>query len=129
MMNLNENRVREYAYFIWESEGKPHGKDQTHWQKACELAAIEARQADAAKPTPIPAESKPASKAKTVKARKADGNGADGAAKPKKTAKKTGANVITDDTPLITSGAEMELPEDVKKAKATKKTTRKTPTL
>ena len=38
-MNLNENRVREFAYQIWESEGKPHGQHHRHWEMACKLAA------------------------------------------------------------------------------------------
>ena len=38
-MNLNENRVREFAYQIWESEGRPHGQDVRHWEMACKLAA------------------------------------------------------------------------------------------
>lgn len=38
-MNLNENRVREFAYQIWESEGRPHGQHQRHWEMACKLAA------------------------------------------------------------------------------------------
>lgn len=38
-MNLNENRVREFAYQIWESEGRPHGQHIRHWEMACKLAA------------------------------------------------------------------------------------------
>lgn len=41
-MNLNENRVREFAYQIWESEGRPHGQHQRHWEMACKLAASQA---------------------------------------------------------------------------------------
>lgn len=37
-MTINENRVREFAHQIWESEGKPHGQDQRHWEMACRLA-------------------------------------------------------------------------------------------
>jgi len=35
-MQVNESRIREYAYQIWESEGKPEGKAEQHWQLACE---------------------------------------------------------------------------------------------
>jgi len=35
-MQVNENRIREYAYQIWESEGKPEGKAEQHWRMACE---------------------------------------------------------------------------------------------
>jgi hypothetical protein len=29
-----ERRIRERAYQIWESEGKPHGRDDKHWRRA-----------------------------------------------------------------------------------------------
>lgn len=35
-MQLNENRVRERAYQIWESEGKPEGCAEKHWSMACQ---------------------------------------------------------------------------------------------
>jgi hypothetical protein len=35
-MLLNENRVRERAYQIWESEGRPDGCAEKHWSMACE---------------------------------------------------------------------------------------------
>jgi hypothetical protein len=38
-MNLNEQQVREFAYQIWESEGKPMGHSERHWEMACKLAA------------------------------------------------------------------------------------------
>ncbi|HSC68270.1 MAG TPA: DUF2934 domain-containing protein [Cellvibrio sp.] len=38
-MNPNENRIRDLAYQIWESEGRPHGHSQRHWDTACRLAA------------------------------------------------------------------------------------------
>lgn len=37
-MNINEHRVREFAYQIWESEGKPQGQASRHWEMACKLA-------------------------------------------------------------------------------------------
>lgn len=40
-MNLNENRVREFAYQIWESEGRPQGEASRHWEMACKLAKSE----------------------------------------------------------------------------------------
>lgn len=36
-MNLNEERIREFAYQIWQSEGKPHGHAKRHWEMACKL--------------------------------------------------------------------------------------------
>jgi hypothetical protein len=36
-----EQRVRERAYQLWESEGKPHGRDVEYWERARELVAME----------------------------------------------------------------------------------------
>ena len=30
----DENRIRERAYGIWIEEGRPHGRDLAHWQRA-----------------------------------------------------------------------------------------------
>ena len=38
---VHENKVRELAYQIWESEGKPQGRAIRHWELACELAESE----------------------------------------------------------------------------------------
>lgn len=38
---LQENKIRELAYQIWESEGKPNGRATRHWELACELAETE----------------------------------------------------------------------------------------
>ncbi|HEV8493479.1 MAG TPA: DUF2934 domain-containing protein [Candidatus Angelobacter sp.] len=35
----HENRIRDLAYQIWESEGRPHGQDARHWNLASKLAA------------------------------------------------------------------------------------------
>jgi len=45
----NEQRIRELAYQIWETEGCPDGQASRHWELAYKLAAIEAR------PEPAPA--------------------------------------------------------------------------
>ncbi len=29
-----ENMIRERAYYLWEGEGKPHGRETEHWQRA-----------------------------------------------------------------------------------------------
>ena len=36
-----ERRVRERAYAIWEQEGRPHGKDREHWERAKRQLAVE----------------------------------------------------------------------------------------
>ncbi|WP_252273356.1 DUF2934 domain-containing protein [Pseudomonas subflava] len=40
-MNTDEQRIREFAYQIWESEGRPAGQEERHWQMACKLAEAE----------------------------------------------------------------------------------------
>ena len=46
-MNLIEHRVRERAYFIWEGEGRVHGRADAHWLRAeAEIAAPAAAQAE-----------------------------------------------------------------------------------
>jgi hypothetical protein len=34
-----EHRIRERAYHIWEASGRPWGRDQEFWQRACEQIA------------------------------------------------------------------------------------------
>ncbi len=41
-MSTNEKRIREFAYQIWESEGKPEGQETRHWDMAHKLAQAEA---------------------------------------------------------------------------------------
>ncbi|NIE77274.1 DUF2934 domain-containing protein [Pantoea sp. Tr-811] len=76
-MSVDEKRVREFAYQIWESEGKPQGQEDRHWDMARKLAEAEAlapkaepRKRAAAKPK-APAEPKvtalPAAKAPAAK--------------------------------------------------------------
>lgn len=36
-MNQQEQRIREFAYEIWQSEGCPEGQELRHWQMACKL--------------------------------------------------------------------------------------------
>jgi hypothetical protein len=41
-MSVDEKRIREFAYQIWESEGRPEGQEARHWEMACSLANAEA---------------------------------------------------------------------------------------
>jgi len=41
-MSTDDKRIREFAYQIWESEGKPEGQETRHWEMACKLAEAEA---------------------------------------------------------------------------------------
>lgn len=36
-----EERIRRKAHEIWESEGRPHGRAEMHWDQAKEIIAIE----------------------------------------------------------------------------------------
>ncbi|MDR2309207.1 MAG: DUF2934 domain-containing protein [Paucimonas sp.] len=40
-MSVDEKRIREFAYQIWESEGKPAGQEERHWDMARKLAEAE----------------------------------------------------------------------------------------
>ncbi|MET0355799.1 MAG: DUF2934 domain-containing protein [Cellvibrio sp.] len=42
-MSINEQRIREFAYHIWESEGKPNGQGERHWAMACKLVQTQAQ--------------------------------------------------------------------------------------
>jgi hypothetical protein len=34
MDSEKQRRIRERAYEIWQREGRPHGRDAEHWQRA-----------------------------------------------------------------------------------------------
>jgi hypothetical protein len=36
----HEHRVRERAYLLWESDGKPHGRDVEYWERARALIGM-----------------------------------------------------------------------------------------
>jgi outer membrane biosynthesis protein TonB len=42
IMNITEQHIREFAYQIWESEGRPHGHTERHWEMASKLARAHA---------------------------------------------------------------------------------------
>jgi hypothetical protein len=41
--SLDEDRIRERAYGIWIAEGRPHGRELAHWQRAHHELQGEAR--------------------------------------------------------------------------------------
>lgn len=43
-------RIEERAYAIWESEGKPHGREVEHWLRAEAEAALATNASHPAKP-------------------------------------------------------------------------------
>ncbi len=70
-MSVDEKRIREFAYQIWESEGKPAGQEDRHWDMARKLAEAEALAPKAAPRKRAPAKAKvaaaPAEKPAAVK--------------------------------------------------------------
>jgi hypothetical protein len=40
-MNNQDERVREFAYRIWEEEGHPTGREFRHWEQAQEIVRAE----------------------------------------------------------------------------------------
>jgi hypothetical protein len=49
-----EDKVRARAYRLWQEEGCPEGRAEVHWDKACELVAIEENIDLTLKPIPDP---------------------------------------------------------------------------
>jgi hypothetical protein len=46
-MDIDEKRIREFAYQIWQSEGEPEGQETRHWEMAFKLAEAESSSAPA----------------------------------------------------------------------------------
>lgn len=66
-MSTDDKRIREFAYQIWESEGKPAGQEKRHWEMARKLAEAEAlAPSKPAKAAGKPAVSKPAATKSTA---------------------------------------------------------------
>jgi hypothetical protein len=40
---VDEDQIRERAYGIWIAEGRPHGREHAHWQRARHELQLEAR--------------------------------------------------------------------------------------
>lgn len=40
-MDLDEKRISDFAYYIWQSEGEPEGEEMRHWEMARKLAEAE----------------------------------------------------------------------------------------
>ncbi|MCW2271074.1 hypothetical protein D9M73_230120 [compost metagenome] len=78
-MSVEEKRIREFAYQIWESEGKPEGQESRHWEMARKLAEAEAL---APKATPRKVKAKPGAPLQVTPAKPA------AAKKPRSTTKK-----------------------------------------
>jgi hypothetical protein len=62
-----EHRVRERAYLMWESDGKPHGRDVEYWERARELVSTEEGAGSGLPPNPRNAMEAPVGTAAKVK--------------------------------------------------------------
>jgi hypothetical protein len=54
-MSKADDRIRERAYRLWESEGRPDGRALAHWDMAEKLIAAEDHQISGPDPEPEPA--------------------------------------------------------------------------
>ena len=59
MMSVDEKRIREFAYQIWESEGRPDGQEARHWDMAHKLAQSQALAPSKAQPRAAKAKAAP----------------------------------------------------------------------
>ncbi|RON42196.1 DUF2934 domain-containing protein [Pseudomonas brassicacearum] len=84
-MSTNDKRIREFAYQIWESEGKPEGQDARHWEMARKLAEAEAL---------APSKSAKAAASKTAGAKAPASKPNGKAAEPKTKAKPAAASKV-----------------------------------
>jgi hypothetical protein len=85
----NDEAIREKAYYLWEEDGKPHGRDHEYWQRAVVALSTSAKMSTLPKPAPKHAvEGKPKASPKAAEPKKAAASKSK--AGPTKTAKSTG---------------------------------------
>jgi len=85
-MSTDDKRIREFAYQIWESEGKPEGQEARHWEMARKLAEAEAL---------APKKPAKAAASKTAVSKTANGKAGDAKiAAPKTKAKPAAASAV-----------------------------------
>lgn len=113
-MNSNEQRIREFAYQIWQSEGKPHGQAKRHWEMACKLAASDVQQSASSASPKVKSPSK-----KTIPA--------DAAVAVAKPAKKTKAAEVAPAATVKTDAAKKAKAKTPEKVEAKKPVSAKKP--
>lgn len=119
-MQISEHQVRECAYYIWENEGRVHGRAAAHWIRA--EAELHANAMAAERLSPASA-SKPASKVAAPKAAVSKA-AAPKAAAPKAAALKAAApkasapKVAAPKTPTAKAAAKPAAPKPVRASKA-----------
>jgi hypothetical protein len=56
MIDNDQDRISKKAHELWEAEGRPHGRDQDHWDQAKEIIALQDSAGDALLPRDTGAE-------------------------------------------------------------------------
>ena len=56
MIDNDQERIAAKAHELWEAEGRPHGRDQEHWDAAKEIVALRDSMGDTLLPASIGAE-------------------------------------------------------------------------
>ncbi len=105
-MNADDQRIRELAYEIWQSEGCPVGEEARHWEMARKLAEAE--------------NSSPAAKPARTRKTATKPTDATPAAAAKPAAAKTGSRAAAKATAKATDAA-AGTPEVMKKTRAPRK--------
>jgi len=54
-----EHAIRERAYYLWEQDGRPHGRDLEYWSRAAAEATAKPKRARAAKAAAVPTKTAP----------------------------------------------------------------------
>jgi hypothetical protein len=109
-MSSEEQRIREFAYQIWQSEGCPEGEDERHWAMARKLVEAEYGASDA-KPASRPRKTatKPTDATPKAKAKAKDVKDAKDAPAAKPRASRSAPKAGTD--------AKAGTPESIKKTR------------
>ena len=50
MADINDEKIRDLAYQLWERDGKPEGKDEDYWHAAEKLLADDSAEQDPMEP-------------------------------------------------------------------------------
>ena len=70
MVNSNENAIREAAYFLWQNNGCPSGRDQEFWAMAVDQLNSKSSRKSSAKKSCSSSKKSTTSSCKTATAKK-----------------------------------------------------------
>jgi hypothetical protein len=80
---LNDDAIRQRAYYLWESDGRPAGRDEHYWSLACEAARQELVEATGSRTAEATGGKNPSEAPEAVKAGRATKPKAKAADEPK----------------------------------------------